>query len=352
MTENTLRYKIFNEITEDLENLWIEFEKNNNHHFFQKLAIIKNQLNIKKKNRYLFIIIYLEEKIIAILPFEIESKFSFKILQWIGTKEFDYCGAIFSNFEQIGINKQDFLILWNKILDEIKNFDLVLLNKQFNEIDNVPNPFVKYLKTLNKSKIFLIKLPKNETEYFNNIENKKFINEFSRTEKKLLENNTVEFKHYSSNDNKIKPSDIIKKKAEILKTQKKNNFLDQSMMEFFDNLQKKHPDFLKLSVIEINKQIVAANIGLVNNFRFYYYMPVLFTNKFNKFSPGKILIKSLIKWNIDNDMKTFDFGLGDENYKKYWSNSSNILSVHLDFKSIKGLILYLFVRCYLFLKNN
>ena len=49
MTEDTLRYKIFNEITEDLENLWIEFEKNNNHHFFQKLAIIKNQLNIKKK---------------------------------------------------------------------------------------------------------------------------------------------------------------------------------------------------------------------------------------------------------------------------------------------------------------
>ena len=91
----------------------------------------------------------MEEKIIAILPFEIESKFSFKILQWIGTKEFDYCGAIFSNFEQIGINKQDFLILWNKILDEIKNFDLVLLNKQFNEIDNVQNPFVKYLKTLN-----------------------------------------------------------------------------------------------------------------------------------------------------------------------------------------------------------
>ena len=110
MTEEALRFKIFNNINEDLENLWQEFENNNIHHFFQKIQYIKYQMN-KKNNQYFFVIIYFKEKIIAILPLEIENKFSIRILQWIGTSESDYCGAIFQNFENIGIDKKIFLNL-------------------------------------------------------------------------------------------------------------------------------------------------------------------------------------------------------------------------------------------------
>ena len=46
-------------------------------------------------------------------------------------------------------------------------------------------------------------------------------------------------------------------------------------------------------------------------------MPVTFSNKFNKFSPGKVLISYLIELSVNNRLAVFDFGLGDENYKKY-----------------------------------
>lgn len=349
MTEEALRFKIFNNINEDLENLWQEFENNNIHHFFQKIQYIKYQMN-KKNNQYFFVIIYFKEKIIAILPLEIENKFSIRILQWIGTSESDYCGAIFQNFENIGIDKKIFLNLWKKILDNIKTYDLILLNKQCSRIGEIINPFAQHLNSIKISKIFLIKLPEEENDYFQNIENKKFINEYHRTEKKLFKDNTVEFKHYEILDNKIKPSDIIKKKSEILHEQKIKNFLNKDMMDFFDNFQKKYPNLLKVSVIEINREIIAANLGIIYNHRFYYFMPVLFSNKYNKFSPGKVLIKFLIKWNISKKIKIFDFGLGDENYKKYWSNYTGNLLIHLDFKSIKGFISYLLIRFYLFFK--
>ena len=146
MEKEVLNFKIFNNINKDLENLWIKFENKNNHHIFQKLTFIKYQIN-KKNNKYFFVVIYLREEVIAILPLEIENKFGFKILQWIGTIEFDYCGSIFSDWIKLGINKEIFLNLWSQILNDIKNYDLVFLDKQFNKIDNIKNPFVEYLNS-------------------------------------------------------------------------------------------------------------------------------------------------------------------------------------------------------------
>ena len=53
---------------------------------------------------------------------------------------------------------------------------------------------------------------------------------------------------------------------------------------------------------------------------FYYYIPTVLPNSFNNYKPGKILIIQLIEWCIKNNIKKFDFGLGNEKYKKYFSN--------------------------------
>ena len=45
-----------------------------------------------------------------------------------------------------------------------------------------------------------------------------------------------------------------------------------------------------------------------------------------------------------------DFGLGDENYKKYWCNDTVNLSRYLNFKSFKGFFAYLLIRIYIFFK--
>ena len=77
----------------------------------------------------------------------------------------------------------------------------------------------------------------------------------------------------------------------------------------------------------------------------------MFTEEFNSYSPGKILIHYLINWSIKNDLKVFDFGIGEETYKKYWSNYSTKIFRHLSYKGAKGFVLFLIIKFYLKFKR-
>ena len=72
---------------------------------------------------------------------------------------------------------------------------------------------------------------------------------------------------------------------------------------------------------------------------------------FNKFSPGKLLLDYLINEAIQNKLNKFDFGYGDENYKKYWSNENIYISSYINYKTIKGFLVYCLIKIYLTFKN-
>ena len=111
------------------------------------------------------------------------------MFQWLGNKEFDYCGPLISNFQEKGIDKTLFRDVWKKICSKYVKIDLILLDKQLEKINNLKNPFVDNLKNILASKIYSIKLPNDYQSFLKNIENKKFINEFTRTKGKLLNEN-------------------------------------------------------------------------------------------------------------------------------------------------------------------
>ena len=75
--------------------------------FFQDYGYIKE---IIQKNNYStkIIIIYLNNKVIAILPLEIKILFA-NTLQWIGTGYSDYCNPILSKYFNLDYNKTDFV---------------------------------------------------------------------------------------------------------------------------------------------------------------------------------------------------------------------------------------------------
>ena len=344
-----LDYKIFNNLDAELESIWKSFEKNSYNFIFQKYDFIKDY-TINRKSQYFFIVIYLKKKVICILPLEIKNKFSFKILCWVGSKEFDYCGPLITDFDKIGISQRDFKTIWSNILKKIGNFDIVYLDKQKEKFDLIINPFHRYLNSDFHSYTYSIQLPDSVDNYFEGIEDKKFKGEFLRTEKKLSNEHVVEIKNIQKEEQSFKPSDIIKQKIKNLKKNNKKHFLDRDLMNKFDNFYSNHKDIVKLSTLKLNQHLVAANLGFTYKKTFYYFMPTIYDDTYNKFSPGKVVISFLIKYAISEKIKEFDFGLGDEKYKSYWSNRKNKLNRHLDYKTFKGWLIYSFVKLYFKLK--
>ena len=350
MITNQIDIKIFKDINDELKSSWLNMEKNGNLFIFQTYFFINNF--IKGKNgKFIYVVLSSNNKIFCILPFHVEEKFGLKILQWIGTKELDYCGPIMCDFKNFVTNEKHFKQLWNRIIKNFENIDIIFLNKQLKTLNGCENPFAIYLNNYPFSKIYSINLNSNYENYLKEIENKKFLNEFQRTKKKLLSENKVEFFNLDLNNNVLAIDEIISEKARYLDKKKIKHHLDDKMIQLFKNLKKENNNFIKISVLKINNEIIAANIGFIFQKRFYYYMPVTFSNKFNKFSPGKVLISYLIELSVNNRLAVFDFGLGDENYKKYWSNNTNIILRHLDYKTFKGLAFYCLAKVYSFIKK-
>ena len=342
--EKNFTIKVFNKFEEKLEQDWKMLENEVKQFFFQKFIFIKTVIETFNDTKINIVVVYEKNKPIAIFPLEIKRHNQIKILQWIGTNQSDYCCPIV-NCKKF-VNERDFKQIWNKILNTIKDYDIIFLNKQPEYIEQTLNPFVTFIQNTHYSKIYQTKLVSSENDYLSLVENKKFSSELRRTKKKLLENYKVIFKTLFLSEQKDLIGKILLKKNSYLKKKKISNSLNQSLINFYEKLSNLCPEKLIAGIIQVDGKTIAATIGIIENKRFYYLVPVIFTEEFNSFSPGKILINYLINWTVKNDLEVFDFGIGEENYKKYWSNYSTRIFRHLNYKGAKGFLVFLIMKIY------
>ena len=71
--------------------------------------------------------------------------------------------------------------------------------------------------------------------------------------------------------------------------------------------------------MQLNNVIIAAHSGYIYKNICYYLFPV-YDNNYNKYSPGKILLKKIIDDSKLKSLNYFDLTIGSENYKKDYSN--------------------------------
>ena len=91
-------------------------------------------------------------------------------------------------------------------------------------------------------------------------------------------------------------------------------------LKLFDKVQYNHNYIC--SALKINNQIVSTIIGIIQNNKYYYLIPSYSADQHQKFSPGRLLLKEQVKWCFKNEIEVFDFGPGNFEYKKNWSNGS------------------------------
>ena len=81
-------YKIFETVTKECEEIFSNKDVKLNLNFFQNIEYIK-EITKNNKSNLKIIVIYHDNLVLAILPFEIKKYFLVKVLQWIGTEYSD-----------------------------------------------------------------------------------------------------------------------------------------------------------------------------------------------------------------------------------------------------------------------
>jgi CelD/BcsL family acetyltransferase involved in cellulose biosynthesis len=109
-------------------------------------------------------------------------------------------------------------------------------------------------------------------------------------------------------------------------TQEPSLFLNPKQKNFYNQLCKEMPEtgWLRFSRISWNDQSIAFHLGFNFNGNYLWYKPS-FDVSLSKHSPGEVLLRQLILQALEENAQNFDFGLGDEQFKKRFATSSRIV---------------------------
>ena len=344
-----LNFKIFNNINNECEKIWREFEINSINDYFQTFDYHKELINNYNLQRLNIIVIFFDKEPIALFPFYVKKYFLIKILMFLGTKYSDYCNPIINPKFINYVDNQNFIEIWKEIINKVDDFDLFFFNNQLSAINNFQNPIVKYLNAKKFSSIYLINLPSKFDFYKKSIleQNKKFHYEIHRTllkKEKLKKNHQLNFEIKILNKSDFKLEELVESKIKKLKKKKRESNLENKIVNLYNNLNKKDENKFLMATLKVDDEIISACFCIQFNNKLYYYMPIILSEKYEKYKIGKILLLEIINWCIEMNIVIFDFGLGAEKYKKYFSNVCLNLFRFYNFNSLKGFIALLFMK--------
>ena len=348
MTEN-LTIKIYKSFDEPLKDGWIKFEESSENYCFQNFFWLNSWYEQYSKDKVIdpcIVVVYLNNKILAILPFTIHKIKLINVLTWMGGKQADYmCGLFAKNFS---LNKNEFLNLWELIQKKLPTFDIVHFYNQPEHINTIENPFIKYLQAWKSGYSSGINLTSNFEEYVVKNLRKKFLNDTKRSLNQLNNMGNLELKIHdnSNNENKVDFIEkILEQKILRLNQLKIKDDFSENIQKFYSNFNN---DYFKngelhIASLELDGKIIASHWGVIYKNVFYYLLPSIVKSDLMKFSPGRILLFNLIKWSFANSIKKFDLTLGEESYKKEWVNTKISLYDYYGPKSLKTYPLFIFL---------
>lgn len=327
------------DIDNELEQNWLRLQNNTQCSAFQYVSWIKNWKkeisDVDKKSICLFVQIFYNEILICILPLQLISKFSFKILKVAGRPFNDYSDIILDkNYSDF--MKQNSQFLFGKILSYIST-DLVY----FENVLEKSNLY--YLVNNNELQSHHYRAYQLKYIEKNKLLSNKFENDTLRQIKRLNNLGELEFKTIKNSGCKKKFFSFLKyhKERQLEETKNWNYFKNENYSNFLKNILF-NDYYSEISALYLNKQIVAGHFGLKIFDRFYYLFPT-YDKNFSKYSPGNIVLFYLVKNFFKNGGKIFDLTTGDENYKIKISNNINKVFYFNKSYSIKGHILKLII---------
>ena len=100
----------------------------------------------------------------------------------------------------------------------------------------------------------------------------------------------------------------------------KSLFLKENRKAFFRELVNVLPEtWLDFTILKFNERPIAYHFGFLYNGKLTWYKPA-FEIEYAKRSPGEVLLKFLIERAVEKGMRELDFTIGDEKFKRRFTN--------------------------------
>jgi CelD/BcsL family acetyltransferase involved in cellulose biosynthesis len=92
-----------------------------------------------------------------------------------------------------------------------------------------------------------------------------------------------------------------------------------------------------VSRLDVGDHCAAVNLGMLFG-GCYYHVLTTFDGELRRFAPGAMHLRELLRYAIEHDCSKFDFTIGDESYKRDWSDEQMQLHDHISVASPLGIV--------------
>lgn len=342
---------------EAARNTWMKFQDSGELYFFQTYEWLESWYSHIGKEQSIqpcLVSIYTDSgEPLCFFPFGIWQKGSLSVLSWMGGILIDYGAPIISPAMQKEACDIDFIYIWEAVIDRLPPVDAIWLTKIPEEINGYRNPFCDLKCHQYHSNAHYVRLSGDWEAFYASHTSSRKRSKDRRNQRRLSEVGQILFSITDGSD-----EDLYREITRAMIVQKERQYRDKMAPNYLEpEYQKKffiNPgvDLLRsgrlhVAGLYVNNSIVATHWGFSFKGRYYYFMPSIEKGNLTKYSPGRLLLLHLFRWCLKNDMKFFDFTIGDEPYKDDWCDSELSLYQYFRPHTFKGKMYRIYYRIYL-----
>jgi CelD/BcsL family acetyltransferase involved in cellulose biosynthesis len=266
-------------------------------------------------------------------------------LTWLASDLCDYNGPLLAKECAALLTRERFQELWRDICrrlqaDRRTRFDLVELSKMPERVGAQPNPMLALSVGLNPSNAYVSDLFGSWTEYYDAKRSSSTRRRDRAKLKRLSEIGAVRF---------VTPQDRdeIERSVDVLIEQKSRSFARMGVANIFERpgwcdfyravaTDAATRGLVHVSRLDVGAGWAAINLGLVFRDTYCHVLASYDDGETYRFGAGAAHLRELLRYSIEHGLKHFDFTIGDEAYKREWSNRVLTLYDHVGATSARG----------------
>ena len=283
--------------------------------------------------------------LLFILPLAVQRRNTIRQLTFLGSDLCDYNAPLLHRRFGALIDDAAFAALWRRITGLLRadrrfGFDVVDLPKMPERVGEQRNPLLVLGSKPNPSGAYLTALGGTWDDFYARKRSPATRKKERKQLRQLGEFGEIRFVDRLDGEERAKTLDLLfeQKARSFARMGVRNIFVRPGYQDLFRAFatepQSRH--LVHLSRLEVGDTVAAASIGFTACDCYYLVLSSYDGGAMARFGPGRTHLHELLRFAIGGDFRCFDFTIGDELYKRDWSDARLVLQDHLSAASWRG----------------
>lgn len=287
----------------------------------------------------------LDGDLLFILPLALERRYLVRRLCWLGDDLCDYHAPILGERFQAHLGGEDFAPVWHDILALLRTsprfrFDLIDLQQMPASVGGQVNPFIDVAVTLHPSGAHIATLTGDWDTFYARKRSAATRKGERKKLKQMTERGAIDVADVDGSAALHTMDVLIAQKSRALARMGVENFFARpGYREFFLDLatDPSLDGFVHVGRMTVGSTVAATSFGLIHRGCYCLMLSSYDDGELARFGPGRAYLHELMRRAIGRGLTYFDFTVGDESYKREWSDVELRLYDHTAAATMRGL---------------